>query len=396
LNAVAFADPATGRPSRTQRRLMSALLAIGAALAALAIVRLAIVRPHPDHSSGALVLSVALGLVTIALVVRYPLMAWRLAFLAALLVPLLPGQPRIEPIQAVVLLVAFCAAGLRQERPALWSMAALMLLPIWLWVGPRWGAPTFVTIGLCAVTAALAAISDSRRARAELATQVEHGEVEEARRAVLEERTRMAREMHDIVAHHMSMIAVQAETAPYRLDDLTERTRAEFATLSGAARDALADMRRLLGVLRSDEPAELAPQPRLSDVPELVEATRQAGITIELHMCASDVDVPPGVGVCAYRIVQEALSNAGRHARGAPVVVRVEQGDQRVLVDVLNGPGTSVAENASGNRPGHGLVGMRERVTLLGGSLSAGPDEDGGYAVSAIVPLGERPLRAHL
>jgi len=206
---------------------------------------------------------------------------------------------------------------------------------------------------------------------------------------VLEERARIARELHDVVAHHMSLIAVRAETAPYRLPGLPEAARAEFGSLSEVAREALTEMRRLLGVLRNDQPAALAPQPQLADLPELIDAARQAGVSVELSAPSALGRVPPGVGVCAYRIVQESLSNASQHAPGAAVTVSVGHDDGAVLLRVANGPGAS--PGPSGHGPGHGLTGMRERVALLGGSLSAGPAPDGGFVISAVLPVGETP-----
>jgi len=150
-------------------------------------------------------------------------------------------------------------------------------------------------------------------------------------------------------------------------------------------------MRRLLGVLRQDEPADRAPQPRLSDLPELIAAARRAGVPVELSAPDALDGVPAGVAVCAYRIVQESLSNAGQHAPGSPVRVAVGHDKAGVVLRVSNGPGATpggVTRPEDGARPGHGLAGMRERVALLGGSLSAGPEPDGGFVVSAVLPLG--------
>jgi signal transduction histidine kinase len=205
---------------------------------------------------------------------------------------------------------------------------------------------------------------------------------------VLEERTRIARELHDVVAHHMSLIAVRAETAPYRLTGLPEPAQAEFGSLSQVAREALTEMRQLLGVLRHDQPADLAPQPELADLPALVDAARQAGLPVELSAPTALDRVPAGVGVCAYRIVQESLSNASQHAPGAPVTVSVGHDSGAVLLRVANGPGGPAGPSGNVHGPGHGLTGMRERVALLGGSLSAGPSPDGGFVVSAVLPLG--------
>jgi signal transduction histidine kinase len=190
----------------------------------------------------------------------------------------------------------------------------------------------------------------------------------------------------------MSLIAVRAETAPYRLPGLPESAQAEFGSLSEVAREALAEMRRLLGVLRHDQPADLAPQPELTDLPSLVDTARQAGLAVELSVSPALDHVPSGVGICAYRIVQESLSNASQHAPGAAVTVSVDHDRDAVLLRVANGPGgpadpADPAENGHG--PGHGLTGMRERVALLGGSLSAGPSPDGGFVVCAVLPLGD-------
>jgi signal transduction histidine kinase len=146
-------------------------------------------------------------------------------------------------------------------------------------------------------------------------------------------------------------------------------------------------MRRLLGVLREEGPVERSPQPRLDDLPELVDASRRAGIAVDLSMPAGLCRASPGVGLCAYRVVQEALSNAGRHASGAPVAVAVEEDGDVLRLRVENGPGPAAVPSSGPRRTGHGLVGMRERVALLGGSLSAGPGPDGGFAVVALLPL---------
>jgi signal transduction histidine kinase len=204
---------------------------------------------------------------------------------------------------------------------------------------------------------------------------------------VLEERARIGRELHDVVAHHMSLVAVRAESAPRRLGAMPEPMRAEFGALSASAREALADMRRLLGVLRSDLPAERAPQPGLPDLPGLVDIARRAGMTVELSAPPALAKVPPSTGVCAYRIIQEALSNAARHAAGAPITVSVHHNGDTLTLHVANGPGVPARPPAGAHGPGHGLTGMRERAELLGGSVAAGPAPDGGFAVSAALPL---------
>jgi signal transduction histidine kinase len=262
------------------------------------------------------------------------------------------------------------------------------LIPWWVWAGqdgPRLVTAALGSLAFVAMAIAVDRVGSERRARQALADQTE---LERARLAVLEQRTRFAWELHDVVAHHMSLMAIRAESAPHRLGALPEPVRAEFGSLSGSAREALADMRRLLSVLRSDQPAAHAPQPGLEDLPGLIGSARQAGMTVELSEPPALDQVPPSADLCAYRIVQEALSNAGRHAAGAPVAVCVGYDAGTVTLQVTNGPGVSAGSRAGGHGPGHGLAGMRERVELLGGSLSAGPAPGGGFAVSAVLPLG--------
>ena len=394
------APPAWWHPP-WQRR---AYIALSLTTLALCLVNLASMHaqlgvPATPFSSplsmGRTLLAVAVVAVPLLLAARYPLLGWRIGWLALLFAPLVPGKwwggwPW-GPAQVLVLLVVYCVAGVRYRRPVLWWMWALSLIPWWLWLVrdlPNLNGPIGATILFTAGTVAVDSISSRWGAERALAAQTERTELERARRAVLVERTRIARELHDVVAHHMSLIAVQAETAPYRLSDLPESARAEFASLSGVAREALAEMRRLLGVLRYDQPAGLAPQPQLSDLPALVDATRRAGVTVELAVPRAMGDVPPGVAVCAYRIVQESLSNASQHAPGAAVSVSVGHDGGAVRLRVANGPGGPAGPSPGEPGPGHGLTGMRERVALLGGSLSAGPSAGGGFVVSAVLPLG--------
>jgi signal transduction histidine kinase len=354
---------------------------------------------------GAMALAVLVALavvVPLPLAARYPLLGWRIGWLALLLVPLVKASSlgvRIDwlggwpwdPVQPLVLVVVFCVAGARHRRPVLWWMWALTLIPWWLEADknhPGLVASALGTIAFTAAAVAADALGSRRRDRQALAEQAERTELEQARRAVLEERAKIARELHDVVAHHMSLIAVRAETAPYRLAGLTGPVREEFGSLSGAAREALGDMRRLLGVLRYDQPAGRAPQPQLADLPVLIETARQAGVPVMLSAAPALDQVPSGVGVCAYRIVQESLSNAGRHAPGATVTVSVGHDASAVLLRVTNGPGAP-GPLVNGHGPGQGLSGMRERVALLGGSFSAGPASDGGFVVSAVLPLSE-------
>ena len=265
------------------------------AYAALGVATLALCARQPGAGSrrlGQLLLAVPV-VAPLPLAARYPMLAWRIGWLALLLAPLVPatwwgGWPW-GPGQILALLGAFCLAGIRQRRPELWWMWALTLIPWWLWLTadvPNLNGPAGATVVFTVAVIAVDSIGSRLRAQRALAAQTERAEDERARRAVLEERTRIARELHDVIAHHMSLIAVRAETAPYRLTGLSESARAEFGSLSEVAREALAEMRRLLGVLRHDQPADLAPQPELADLPSLVDAARQAGVSVELSVPA--------------------------------------------------------------------------------------------------------------
>jgi signal transduction histidine kinase len=392
--------PAWGWRSRQERR--AAYVALGAATFALCFLNVSQVHGVPGGGgqvpAGPVREVLALAVIApLPLAVRYPMLAWRVGWFALLLSPLVSaawwgGWPWGPP-QVIALLGAFCLAGVRHRRPGLWWMWALTLIPWLFWLIkdiPDLNGPASATVVFTAAAVAVDSMGSRLRTQRALAVQTEHVDAERARRAVLEERTRIARELHDVVAHHLSLIAVQAETAPYRLGELPEAACAEFGALSGVAREAMTEMRRLLGVLRQDQPAGLAPQPQLADLPALVDTARRAGVDIELSVPEVLGKVPAGVGVCAYRIVQESLSNASQHAPGASVRVSVQHDVRAVQLRVASGPGTppSRPEKPDGGR-GHGLTGMRERVALLGGSLSAGPTPAGGFVVSVVLPLGE-------
>jgi signal transduction histidine kinase len=376
---------------RSAQERHTAYTMLGLVTLVLCVVNLVGAFAHP----GQLLLAVPV-VAPLPLAARYPMLAWRIGWLALLLAPLVPaawwgGWPW-GPGQILAMLGAFVLAGIRQQRTELWWMWALSLIPWLLWLTanvPNLHGPAGSVIVFTAMVIAVDTAGSWLHAQHSLATQTERAEDERAQRAVLEERTRIARELHDVVAHHMSLIAVRAETAPYRLTGLPESAQAEFASLSEVAREALAEMRRLLGVLRHDQPAALAPQPRLGDLPALVDTARQAGAPVEFSASTALGQVPAGVGVCAYRIVQESLSNASQHAPGAPITVSIDHDRGAVLLRVANGPGGHPAPPGNQHRPGHGLTGMHERVALLGGSLTAGPAPDGGFVVSAVLPLGD-------
>jgi signal transduction histidine kinase len=208
---------------------------------------------------------------------------------------------------------------------------------------------------------------------------------ERARAAVAEERTRIARELHDVVAHAVSVIVVQARGGRKLLDAEPDAARGAFDTIERTGQDALGEMRRLLGALRADDEAlALAPQPSMTRLHALAEAVTEAGLPVELRIDGEPAELPPGVDVSAYRIVQEALTNALRHAGPARALVVVRYGDGELEIEVAD-DGRGAAQGTNGS--GHGLVGIRERVSVYGGAFHAGGRPGGGYAVRATLPF---------
>ncbi|HEV7899884.1 MAG TPA: sensor histidine kinase [Planosporangium sp.] len=333
--------------------------------------------------------------VPLLLAVRRPLVAWRIMVLGLLAgVLVLQRHAPVWPWPVggclAMVLVLFQVAASYQRRTVIGVgllTALVMLLP----AVPLGGTPPWLVLILCGVVALVLVLGDAilgrRTAEARLAEHAELRRQDLARQAVLEERSRIARELHDVVAHHMSMIAIQAEAAPLRIADLPPAARETLAAIRSAAREALAETRRVVGLLRNgDELPERVPQPGLDRLDELLDTGRQSGLTVEPLVVGVPRPLAVGVDLSAYRIVQEALSNAARYAPGARVRVAVRYGGERLRVSVTDdGCDPPLAAQAGG---GHGLVGMRERVAMLGGTLSAGPHDNGGFAVVADLPYG--------
>lgn len=295
-----------------------------------------------------------------------------------------PWPMAVTSLAAVVALLVLAGSRLTRRACNALGLAVSALTAVLLAALPgRGGWSELVPVVIATALALVAAevLRDRARTRARLAEQEQISETERTRRALLEERARIGRELHDVVAHHMSLIAVRAETAPYRLPECSPDVREEFRAVSGAARDALTDMRRLLGLLRGDEAAARVPQPELGQLAALV---RESGTEATLEVVGELDTVPATAGVSAYRIVQESLSNARRHARGAAVDVRLHRTEASLRITVRNGPG---ADRPTAVGDGHGLMGMRERVAVLGGEFSAGAGPDGGFSVMADLPL---------
>lgn len=245
-------------------------------------------------------------------------------------------------------------------------------------------APMLFVSALTLLT--VSAVHIRRDAKKEVAVQLSVNAVERSRRTLLEERTTIARELHDVVAHHMSVVAIQAEAAPYRVENPPPELEKAFATIRENAVAALTELRRVLGVVRAEDyDAPDAPQPTLGDLEGLLSNVREAGLTVEKAVTGAVRPLPQGVELSAYRIIQEALSNALRHAPGATAKVEVSY--------VLGGLGLRIVNTAPRGlvKPspgaGHGITGMRERVSMLNGEMTARPLPDGGYEVAAYIPV---------
>ncbi|MFF3571459.1 sensor histidine kinase [Nocardia jiangxiensis] len=321
-----------------------------------------------------------------------PALGWAISAGSALLIALaIPHQPGNDlPFQVVHILVFFpllFAVAVRAHVQIVlvaWVSSALLFATTMAGAdasvaSSAFGWPIAMT-GLVLFGLLVRWLVLSRRA---LVEQEEVSELERARRTVLEEKARIARDLHDVVAHHMSMVVVQAQTAPYRIADVSPAARAEFESIGSSARDALNEVRSMLGVLRSDgQLPDHAPQPAAADVLPLLEGARRAGVPLDWTVEGPLHTVPDTVGLALYRIVQESLSNASRHAPHAAVQASLTVDEHFVNLLVVNAPGESPADGT----PGTGIAGMRARAEYIGGTLTAEPRPDGGFEVSARLP----------
>ncbi|KAA2260431.1 sensor histidine kinase [Solihabitans fulvus] len=340
----------------------------------------------------------------VLLAARRPLVAWRLSLLLILVTPTLNAffarqrivearlmeMPWTWTLTAVTALVLYRVSE-RYEPPV--TTAVWLLTTVACWLYPHHQPESvLVAIGSGGIVLLGNAVRLRRLAESGQREQENRTAEEQSKSAVLEERARIARELHDVVAHHMSVLAVRADSAPYRLSAMPADVREEFVDLHRTAHEGLTEMRRLLGVLRTErDGSDTAPQPTLAQIDDLVTQYRKAGTSITMATTLGPEPLSAGVALSAYRIVQEALSNAARHAPGATVRVELEREPDLVRIQVRNTAATATATEPAEGRPRHGLVGMRERVSMLGGTLATGPTEHGGFVVTALFPLAGTP-----
>ncbi|MFF5536866.1 sensor histidine kinase [Streptomyces cinerochromogenes] len=295
-------------------------------------------------------------------------------------------------------------------------------------VGARWASRLALAVSLCAATVAqmrwpeeqasfpgqvaiavfqtvpfaLAwVLGDSMRTRRayfaqleERAARLEKEREAQAKVAVAAERARIARELHDVVAHNVSVMVVQADGAAYVMDAAPDQAKKALETISSTGRQALAEMRRLLGVLRTgehQESGEYVPQPDVEQIDDLIEQCRSSGLPVDFKVEGTPRPLPSGVELTAYRIVQEALTNTRKHGgpnAGASVrLVYFDDGLGLLVEDDGKGAPHELYDEGGADGQGHGLIGMRERVGMVGGTLDAGPRPGGGFRISALLPL---------
>ncbi|WP_158891485.1 sensor histidine kinase [Amycolatopsis anabasis] len=369
------------------------VVACAVALAALAGGQTWQANPGMALSLG--VLFGALQGLPLVLCLYRPMAGWWLSVVASGVVSEVARAGGAAPVWAEPSVLAhLCVLGLVAlwVRPRvlveMWLLTLVAGVILVLRMPPGYDLSDLVEMGALAAIVLVAA--NALRGRGEatrrLTEQRRITATERDRRAVLEERSRIARELHDVLAHHMSVIAIQAEAAPYRVTDPPEPLTQSFATIRTHAQDALAELRRVLGVLRAEGGgAEPAPQPTLAGVPDLVTGARAAGLEVGTAVTGMPLPLPPGLELSAYRIIQEALNNAMRHAPGSAVRVEIHHQRDVLRLRIVNGPPAKAPVSTGGQ--GHGMLGMRERVGMLKGDLTVGETPEGGYEVTAVLPL---------
>ncbi|MBO0609970.1 sensor histidine kinase [Myceligenerans salitolerans] len=397
MRALTRTDDATVSPARRAVVWLWTIVSVGT------VVLVAVGWPVTASGYGTHPLAAMVGTLVhcaaVALAVRWPWAGLGASIAGALvLIPITAGAAPEWPWPwPVTVLLAHCL-----------TVFVLALRHPWYWAASLWSAGAMLTVlapaavrhpaddavmangvvllsvsGAFALVGLLVRLWIASVGRVEEAQRLSAAEV--ARRRELEERNRIARELHDVVAHSMSVITVQATTAGYRLPGLDDAVQREFAEIAASSRRALGEMRGLLGILRGHDTAPTAPLPGLPDVAGLVDSTRASGV--EITYSGTDAEVPDAVGLTAFRVVQEALSNALRHAPGSPVAVTVSDDGHDLTVRVANSAPERVAEPAPGARLG--LAGIRERVGALRGTVTADVTPDGGFQLVAVIPVVE-------
>ena len=339
-------------------------------------------------------LALVLGLVIAgSLAWRRRAPGWTLAVSGGLTLVLLHVDPRAGVTAVIAPAVALYSLGLRRSRVQQLLAAAAAVLAVVLADALHAGSPTLLqTLGhamLVALPLLAAEVHRTHRANVELLRErlelAERTREQEAERRAEQERMRIARDLHDVVAHTLTTINVQAATGAELIDRDPAHARAALETIADASRDAIGELRAILGILRGDDEAPLSPAPGVETVPDLIEGSRDGGVDVQLQVTGERPErLPDAVSLAAFRIVQESLTNARRHASGAPVRVSLVFEPSCLSVAVENGLGGG-RDDVNGSTPGVGIVGMSERASAVGGTLRAAPSP-AGFRVEAQLP----------
>jgi signal transduction histidine kinase len=383
-------------PARRRDAFDGSLAALLLALSLLDLFTFALAGVYP-HSQWLHLPFVIVSALPVAVRRRWPLGAMivfavvQTVWIYALF-PLDQQPPLVPFVQLIVMVYTAAAYSDGRESRAATVVVAIGILsdiptlaigkPLGYVAGPNIAVAVAFGIGL-----AFARIRRHNETLEVRMARAEHERVEAAERAAADERARIARELHDVISHDVSLMVLQAsvERRVHTGDATTAQT---LANIESTGREALAELRRMLGVLhKNDHDAPLRPQPGLAQLPDLVEQARAAGVPIELVVDGQPVAVSPGLDIAAYRIVQESITNAAKHAAGTSVIATLRYREDSLEIDVVNDGGSGAAPDVPLPRGGHGLVGMHERVALFGGTLEAMPDDGGGFRVRARLPL---------
>ena len=384
----------TRRPARWRNWRVDVAVALGVCAVQVVFTHFA-AQDQPERRALDVLAYTLLAIGPVALVARrrYPVSVLAIAFCATLAYWVIGYARGPIFIAQIVALFAVVTAGKR--------LAALLILALgyvsFLWLPYLLGrepAPSLAAaLGLAAWLLVLLGSAEFVRARRERAQEAVRMREEEARRRASEERLRIARDLHDVLAHNISLINVQAGVALHLMDERPEQARTALTAIKQASKDALTELRSVLDILRGgDEHAPRAPAPTLARLDDLVSRAAAAGLAVRTEIEGEARALPSGVDGAAFRVVQEALTNVTRHAGPATATVRLSYGERDLTVQVDDdGLGSASQGEHSTLGSGKGIVGMRERVTVLGGDLEAGPRPGGGFRVRARLPLDGAP-----
>ncbi len=368
---------------------------IDAGLAAMVLAPTIAWTTEPGNSRGVAVAFSFAQVLPLLLRRRFPLVV-----LGAVLGASVATELSLDVFPAFALALALYTVASHSERrvaavAGVTTLAVLAAMPIR--VGNHGDRDSFFHLVIFAAAAWI--LGDNLRTKRayyreleERAERLEREQEERAALAAADEQARIARELHDVIAHSVSVMVVQAAAASEVFDRQPERARESLRSIEESGRSAMTELRRLLGVVRTGEKGARAPQPGLETLETLAEQVRSTGLAVELELNGDLSDLPAGVDLSAFRIVQEALTNTLKHAQATRVDVVVRRKASGLEIEVSDDGGGPPAENGS---DGHGLIGMSQRAELLGGVVEAGAGASGGFTVKASFPLGEEAAAAH-